>query len=92
LKKIPIDFEKLYGLKKNYFVWNEREGGVQIGVSAQEIQKLYPEIVSIDDKGFLTVAYDKLSVVALAAIDELYIENINLKKRLSKLEELYGNK
>ena len=67
---------------------------MQIGVSAQEIQKIYPEIVSEDiETGKLTVAYDKLSVVALAAVDKLHAENQELKDRLTKLEEMvYGNR
>ena len=39
---------------------------------AQDVQKLYPELVNIDGD-HLSLAYDKLSVVALKAIDELYV-------------------
>jgi F0F1-type ATP synthase epsilon subunit len=60
---------------------------MQLGVSAQEVQKLYPELVSESD-GYLSVAYDKLSVVALAAVDKLHEENEELKERLDKLEKL----
>ena len=87
--------DKLGELRKEYFTWKEGENkDVQIGVSAQEIQKIYPEIVSEDSEtGKLTVAYDKLSVVALAAIDKLHSENQELKDRLTKLEEMvYGNR
>ena len=92
---IPVDLDKLGELRKEYFTWKEGENkDVQIGVSAQEIQKIYPEIVSEDSEtGKLTVAYDKLSVVALAAIDKLHSENQELKDRLTKLEEMvYGNR
>ena len=92
---IPVDLDKLGELRKDYFTWKEGENkDVQIGVSAQEIQKIYPEIVSEDSEtGKLTVAYDKLSVVALAAIDKLHAENQELKDRLAKLEEMvYGNR
>jgi hypothetical protein len=40
----------------------------------------------------LSVDYSKLSIIALAAIDKLHEENIELKNRLTKLEELYGNR
>lgn len=92
---IPVDLDKLGELRKDYFTWKEGENkDVQIGVSAQEIQKIYPEIVSEDSEtGKLTVAYDKLSVVALAAVDKLHAENQELKDRLTKLEEfVYGNR
>ena len=84
---INIDLDKLSNLKKNYFTWKNSENKEQqIGVSAQEIRELYPEIVSEQEDGILTVAYDKLSVIALAAIDKLYQENKDLKERLIALE------
>jgi hypothetical protein len=87
--KIPVDLEKISKLKKNYFKWkNDSITDTQIGVSAQEIQELYPELVSTDDDGHLTVAYDKLAVVALAAVDELYKKNQELESRIQKLEEV----
>jgi hypothetical protein len=60
---------------------------LNIGTSAQEVQKLYPELVNEQD-GVLSVAYDKLSIVALAAIDELHNKNKELEARLGRLEKL----
>ena len=81
--------------RKSYFTFNSDPDNLQIGVSAQEIQSLYPEIVSENKNGNLTVAYDKLSVIALAAVDQLSKENTKLKqqneeilKRLEKIEKL----
>ena len=45
-----------------------------IGLSAQKIGALYPEVVSTDENGKMAVSYEKLSVIALAAIDELHKE------------------
>ena len=72
---------------------------MHIGTSAQELQKLYPELVKEDEHGLLNVAYDKLSIVALAAIDQLHqqinelkSENQQMQTRLEKLEKLiYAN-
>lgn len=91
--KIPIDLERLLQLKKNYFVWNGVEDdSVKIGVSAQEISELYPEIVSTDKDGKLSVSYGKLAVVALAAVDELYLKTKSLEDRLNRLEEIMNNR
>ena len=85
--KLDIDFNELSRLKKNYFTWKDSNiKERQIGVSAQEIQKLYPELVQTQEDGTLVVAYDKLSVIALAAIDKLHEENQKLKERLIILE------
>ena len=87
--KIPVDLDKLSTLKKHYFTWKEDNDKTrQLGVSAQEIQSLYPEIVTETEDGILNVAYDKLSVIALAAVDEVHKENLELKSRIEKLEEL----
>lgn len=88
LNEIQIDFDKLSQLPKMYFTWKADEKempDLQIGTSAQELQKLYPELVRETD-GHLTVAYDKLSIVALKAIDELYTMITELKKQNSKLK------
>lgn len=92
---IPIDLDALSKLPKKYFTWKSDNINTQIGTSAQELQKIYPELVSADSDGILHVAYDKLSVVALAAIDTLYnsledmrTENEELKVRLERLERL----
>lgn len=96
---VDIDLDKLASLPKKYFTWkNDKENAkVNIGTSAQELQKVYPELVSTDDNGYLAVSYEKLSVIALAAVDKLHEENNSLKKendelkeRLRKIEEKLG--
>lgn len=85
---IEVDLDKLSILSKKYFTWKDDKSNVQhIGVSAQELQELYPEIVNvIDEDGHLSVSYDKLSVVALKGIDVLNDKITSLEKRLDKLE------
>lgn len=88
---IKIDFEKLKQIPKKYFTWKEEEdyeAERQIGTSAQEVQKLFPEIVGERFDGTLAVDYGKLSVVALKAVDELYEKNKALEERISRLEAL----
>ena len=50
------------------------------------VNKYYPEIVNTDENGFMSVSYEKLSIVALAAIDKLNerikeLENIREKEQ-----------
>ena len=103
LSDIKIDFEKLRQIPKMYFTWKSDEKempDLHIGTSAQEVQKLFPELVGEVD-GHLTVAYDKLSIIALKAVDDLYEmvselrkQNIKLKSKVDKLERrvYYGKK
>lgn len=82
---IDVDFDKLKLIPKKYFTWKDSKNkDWQIGTSAQEVQKIFPELVSEDDK--LHVDYSKLSIIALAAIDKLYEENKELKERVNNLE------
>jgi hypothetical protein len=85
---ITVDLDTLATLRKSHFVFNTDPDKQQIGVSAQEIQRVYPEIVTECKDGHLTVDYSKLSVIALAAIDELHKKNTELEERLAKLEAL----
>jgi hypothetical protein len=89
LKPIETDLEELSKLRKVYFEWKDNSNGItgpQLGIIAQDIKKLYPEIVD-GDEGGLTVQYDKLGVIALDAVDKLYQENKELKARCESLEK-----
>ena len=97
---IEVNFSYLHNIPKKYYSWKDDATYTRhIGTSAQEVQKYYPELVNTDDNGYLTMNYDKLSVVALKAIDvlheevtELKKENAELKERLARLEELILNR
>ena len=92
---VGCDLDELKNIPKKYFSWkDDADKGRQIGTSAQELHKIYPEIVSIDEEGTHSVAYDRLSIVALAAIDKLYDmvkelkeENQLLKQRLDSIND-----
>jgi hypothetical protein len=85
---IEVDLDKLAQLPKKYFNWKNSNDNTQIGTSAQELEKLYPELVTVTEDGYLNVAYDKLSIIALAGIDKLNEKINSLESRLEKLEKL----
>lgn len=85
---IDIDLNKLSDLRKSYFTFNSDESNKShIGISAQEVQKLYPEIVNTNEDGYLSVDYAKLSVIALKAVDVLYNQNKDFERRLKEIED-----
>ena len=86
---IEVDLDKLAQLPKKYFTWKHNEDGkVHIGTSAQELQKIYPELVDTLEDGTLIVSYDTLSVIALKGIDALYEKYKSLEERLNKIEKM----
>jgi hypothetical protein len=90
---VQVDFEKLAELPKKYFTWKEKADTKQhIGTSAQELQKIYPELVKTDATGKLSVDYASLSIIALAAVDKLHKENEELLKRIESIEKYLTEK
>ena len=53
--------------------------GKDIGVIAQEIEKVLPEIVSERDTGYKAVNYQKLTALLIEAVKELKEERDELK-------------
>ena len=79
----------------------EMKGKQKIGVLAQEIQEVFPELVSEDDNEMLAVNYQGLVPVLINALKEQQSEIDELKeqetkymeqeKRLERLEKLVAN-
>ncbi len=76
--------EKLNGV--NYF-WRSDEftsmkndTGIQIGLIAQELEKIFPELVKNDEEGYKSIEYSHLVPVLIEAIKELKAEVDSLKK------------
>lgn len=53
------------------------------GLIAQDVEALFPELVSTDEKGFKAVNYSKLPLYTVQAVTELKAENDALKQRLN---------
>ena len=88
---VEVDFNKLSEIPKVYYSWkNDEEKRQMIGTSAQKLREIYPELVSENEEGKMAVSYEKLSIIALAAIDKLHKENEELKDRLKRIEEILG--
>lgn len=58
----------------------------QIGFIAQELEKIFPEMVITDEKGFKSVDYARLTPVLAEAIKELTMRNEKLEAKNQKLE------
>ena len=88
--------EELKGIRKpdekgEYGAFNFSEG-TQLGVIAQEVEAILPELVHTDSDGIKSVDYIKMTPVLIEAIKELKSENDELKARLERLEKLMLDK
>jgi hypothetical protein len=73
--------KKLRGVR---FLWR-KSGKEDIGIIAQEVEKVLPEVVSTNSKGFKSVNYSVLTVVLIEAINEQ-------QKQIEKLMKLMEGK
>ena len=69
----------------------EMKGKQKIGVLAQEIQEVFPELVSEDDNEMLAVNYQGLVPVLINALKEQDKIIKTQEERLSKIEEVLAN-
>ena len=73
-----------YDLKCEEFPHKNFEPGSKIGLIAQEVEGIFPELVNTESDGYKSIDYSKLSVVLLQAIKEQQKEIEELKKFLEK--------
>ena len=76
--------ERLLQLRGVTFEWEEpekhgNETGVLIGMIGQEVEKVFPEWVKIDQGGYRNVKFIGFEALTVEALRELQVENEALK-------------
>ena len=82
---------KVNSIRGANFTWSDDapsdlSGKKDVGVIAQDIQKILPEAVEEKENGDLTVKYHRIIPLLIESIKELSEENKALKSRLDKIE------
>ena len=77
-----------YEWKKDEFKERNFPDGQQIGLIGQEVEKIYPEVVSTAKDGYKSVDYSKLTPILIEAVKELNANNEKLEARLAELEKV----
>ncbi len=78
---------QLRGVNYQWRDTDKDQGKIQMGLIAQEVEEVFPEVVSTDEDGFKSVAYSKLVAALIEAVKELKAENDDLKLRIEKIEK-----
>jgi hypothetical protein len=98
LKKniLPLQnvLSQLNTINAYHYQWSEegRDSTWQIGVLAQEVQQVFPELVMKDEKGNLSVNYSGLIPVLLASVKEQQAQIEQLKKQQEEIIRLLKQK
>lgn len=84
IRKIDDPLSKVLSISGNTYSWNQKSGkeGTDVGVIAQEVQKILPEAVTERENGYLAVRYEKLIPLLVEAIKELSQKVDNLETQL----------
>lgn len=95
IRPIANALESTLRLRGVTFDWNRDSfsdksfpEGRQIGVIAQEVEKVLPELVSKDGQGYESVAYDKLVPVLIEAIKAQQAKIDSQQKQIDDLTKL----
>jgi hypothetical protein len=92
---IPNALNKVIQMNGVYYYWKTEEfpnqkftNDKQIGFIAQDLEKLYPELVFTDKDGYKSVDYSRLTPVLVEAIKELNLKNEAQQKLIEVQKEL----
>ena len=91
IKTIGNALDKMLGLHGVTFEWKEPEKqgnltGTQMGLIAQEVEKVFPQWVKINSAGYKDLTVSGFEGLTAEAIRELKAENNALKARIEALE------
>ncbi|KYG67637.1 hypothetical protein AZI85_16690 [Bdellovibrio bacteriovorus] len=103
IERIPASLAKINQLNGVTYYWKDRarDSEKQMGLIAQDVEKVFPEAVRTTKSGYLSVAYQNLVAPLVEAVKELHKlyldqsaqietlkkENEALKDRLEKIEQ-----
>lgn len=95
LQSFDKPLSAIKSIKGFYYEWKVEEfpdmnfsTNRQIGFSAQEIEKLFPELVTTDDEGYKTVDYARMTPVLVEAIKEQQSQIEQLRRDLANLKKM----
>ena len=87
LQAITNPIDKVKSLTGYTFTWNDKHeqfnGNDDIGVVAQEVEKVFPEIVDTRDNGYKAVKYEKMVAVLIEAVKDQQKQIDELKEKLN---------
>ena len=96
IKAIEKPLDKINKISGNTFDWNEETKiehgyeGNDVGVIAQEIEEVLPQLVQTRESGYKAVKYDKLVALLIEGIKEQQIQINDMKIEIENLKRQKG--
>ena len=90
IEPIEDPLEKMDKIGGYTFVWNDKQStyeGKDVGVIAQEIEEVLPEVVTTRGNGFKAVKYEKIVPLLIESIKELKKEVDDIKQKCDCLNK-----
>ena len=85
IKPLKSALSTLGKLQGKSYRWKDNNEP-DIGLIAQELEKVIPELVKTDNNGYKSIVYQKLTAVLIEAVKEQQQEINNLSNRIALLE------
>lgn len=99
IQPLSSTLNKVAQLQPVTFNWKAKEfpqkafgTETQVGLVAQDVEKIFPQLVNVDKDGYKTVDYTQLNMLMLQSIKDLKQENDGLKARVALLEQQMDRK
>jgi hypothetical protein len=95
IENITDALSKVNQLNGVTYYWNDLAHEVEhkdtsvreVGVIAQQVNNVLPEVIDVRDNGYMAVRYEKMIPLLIEAIKELTEQNRQLAQRLYDLED-----
>jgi hypothetical protein len=90
LERIQQPIEKIQKISGYEFDWNDNQDtfeGHDIGVVAQEVEKVLPEIVETRENGYKAVKYEKMVALLIEGMKEQQEQIKDLQQEIKNLKE-----
>ena len=89
IEPLITSLDKIIKLRGVTYQWKDKEKGEQkqLGLIAQEVEEVFPEVVRTDIDGYKAISYSNLVAPLIDSVKELKEENDALKAALIKSEK-----
>lgn len=77
-----------YNWRKDEFPEKNFDNKEQIGLIAQEVEKIFPQLVDTDALGFKSIQYSKVVALLIEALKEQQVEINSMKAEVIKMSQL----